>query len=121
MEAGSAFKYGRYRHLWVVLSDPALDRKQVVIANMTSDGLDQSCVLDVGDHVRIEHRTVMRYDMARIVSDAELENLVASGTIVLHEPVSVEVLNRIRIGAAITDKIPFGCKEVLINQSLIEP
>ena len=121
MEAGNAFKYGRQKHLWVVVSDPALDRKHVVIANMTSDGLDQSCVLDVGDHVFIEHPTVMRYDRARIESDAALERLVASGSIILQDPVSPEVLKRIREGAAITERIPFGCKEVLIDQSLIEP
>ena len=121
MEAGSTFKFGRSTHLWVVVSDPALDRKHVVIANMTSDGLDQSCVLEPGDHDFIRHRTFIRYDMARVTSDADLEQLAASGGIMPHDPVSPDVLQRIREGAAITNRIPFGCKEVLINQSLIEP
>jgi hypothetical protein len=59
--------------------------------------------------------------MARIVSDADLERYVASSTIRLREPVSAEILDRIRQGAARTACIPFGCKQVLIDQGLIEP
>ena len=121
MEAGNAFRFGRHTHLWVVVSDPARDRKHVVIANMTSGGLDESCVLGPGDHPFIQHRTVVRYDKARIESDADLEKLVSSGSITPDEPVSPDVLKRIREGAAKTDRIPFRCKDVLIEQSLIEP
>jgi hypothetical protein len=122
MQAGDTFKYGRRLHLWVVVSDPRLDRVRVLIANMTTDdGVDPSCILDVGDHPFVEHRTRMRYDMARIVTDAELEGYVASNTIRLHEPVSAEILQRIRQGAAASAYIPFGCKQVLIDQGLTEP
>ncbi|MGA2032060.1 MAG: hypothetical protein ABSG68_07390 [Thermoguttaceae bacterium] len=120
MEAGSAFRFGRHTHLWVVVSNPAFDRKHVVIINMTSDGIDQSCVLEPEDHSFIRHRTFMRYDKARITTDADLERLVASGDIILHDAVSADLLARIREGTATTDRIPFGCKQVLIDQSLIE-
>jgi hypothetical protein len=50
-----------------------------------------------------------------------LEGYVASNTIRLHEPVSAEILRRIRDGAARSAYIPFGCKQVLIDQGLMEP
>jgi len=122
MEAGDTFKFGRGTHLWVVVSDPATDPAMVVIINMTTDhGIDPSCTLNAGDHPFVTHPTCMRYDMARIVSNAELEKFAASNTIRLHDPVSREVLGRIRQGAAMTAYIPFKCKQVLIDQGLIEP
>jgi hypothetical protein len=122
MEAGDTFKYGRRSHLWIVVSDPQVDRAEVVIANMTTDdGVDPSCILDAGDHPFVQHRTCIRYDMARIVRDADLERHVASNTIRLHERVSADILERIRQGAAASPYIPFGCKQVLIDQGLIEP
>jgi hypothetical protein len=122
MEAGNTFRYGRSSHLWVVVSDPAADPERVLIINMTSNrGGDQSCTLDVGDHPFVEHTTRMRYDMARIVTNAELERHVASSAIRLHEPVSEDVLARIRRGAATSQYVPFGCRQVLIDQGLIEP
>ena len=122
MEAGDTFKYGRQSHLWIVVSDPQVDRAVVVIANMTTDdGIDPSCILDAGDHPFVKHRTRIRYDMARILSDTDLERYVASNAIRLHERVSAEILERIRQGAASSPFIPFGCKQVLIDQGLIEP
>jgi hypothetical protein len=63
----------------------------------------------------------MRYDMARVVSDADLERHISSNTIRLQQRVSADVMARIRQGAAATDQIPFCCKQVLIDQDLIEP
>jgi hypothetical protein len=122
MEAGDTFKYGQRGHLWVVVSDSRADPTQVVIANMTTDrGIDRSCILNPGDHPFVNRPTCIRYDMARIVTNAELERHVSSNAIRLQDPVSADVLERIRQGAATTDHITFGCKQVLIEQGLIEP
>lgn len=122
MEAGDTFKYGRGTHLWVVVSDPRVDPANVLIVNMTTDrGIDPSCILNPGDHPFVNHRTCMRYDMARLETNAELDRHVASNVIRLQERVSAEILERIRQGAAATDRIAFGCKQVLIDQGLIEP
>jgi hypothetical protein len=122
MDAGNTFKYGRGSHLWVVVSDPAADPDHVVIVNMTTDrGIDRSCILNAGDHPFVVRQTCMRYDMARIVKNSELERFASSSTITVHERVSEEVLARIRQGAAASSQIPLGCKQVLIDQRLIEP
>jgi hypothetical protein len=46
-------------HLWIVISDPALDPQRVVLVNMTSHRADkdQACVLEMGDHPYVSHRT----------------------------------------------------------------
>ncbi len=122
MEAGDTFKYGRRGHLWVVVSNPTASPAHVLIVNMTTDrGIDRSCILNVGDHPFVEHTTCMRYDMARIETNQDLERHVASNAVQLHPPVSVDILERIRQGAATTDHIPFKCKQLLIDQDLIEP
>ncbi len=122
MEAGNTFKYGQHGHLWVVVSNPTASPARVLIVNMTTDrGIDRSCILNVGDHPFVEHPTCMRYDMARIETNQDLERHVASDTIQLHQPVSADILERIRLGAATTDHIPLKCKQLLIDQGLIEP
>lgn len=122
MDAGDTFKYGRGGHLWVVVSDPHLDRAKVVIINVTTHrGIDSSCILQPGDHPFVDHVSCMRYDMARVVTDADLERHVSSHTIQLQEPVSPQLLDRIRQGAAITSQIAFQCRQVLVDQGLIEP
>ena len=122
MDAGNTFKYGHGSHLWVVVSDPVADADHVVVINMTTDrGIDPSCILNAGDHPFVGHQTCMRYDMARTVQNSELERFASSGTITLHEPVSEELLDRIRQGAAMSNYIPLGCKQMLIDQGLIEP
>ena len=122
MEAGDTFRYGRHSHLWIVVSDPQADRGKVVIVNMTTDDdVDPSCILNVGDHPFVRHRTRIRYDMARIVTDADLERHISSNTIRLHERASPAIVERIRQGAVSSPYVPFGCKQILIDQGLIEP
>lgn len=121
MDAGETFRYGR-GHLFIVLSDPHIDPENVVIVNMTTDReIDQSCVLLPGDHPFVTHRTSIRYDKARIEAARVLEKLISSGNITRQEPLFGDVLERVRQGAAISDNIPFGCKQILIDQGLIEP
>lgn len=120
MDAGDTFRYGQ-GHLFVVISDPILDPEKVVIVNMTTDrGKDQSCILLPGDHPFISHRTSIRYDKARIETNRSLEWLISSGTVTRQAQLLPEVLERVRQGVAISDEIPFGCRQVLVAQGLIE-
>jgi len=57
MRRGDAFlspdPTGKSRRLWIVLSDPALDAKRVLIASVTTyhgGERDAECFLDDGDH-----------------------------------------------------------------------
>jgi hypothetical protein len=121
MEAGDTFKFGKLTHLWVVVSDTSIDSDRVLIINMTTDrGVDDSCVLLPGDHDLIKHSTCMRYDKSRIVSNKDLEKLINMGSITIYSKISAEILKRIRQGAARSKYIPLECKQVLVDQQLIE-
>lgn len=120
MNAGDTFRYGQ-GHLFIVISDPSLDSENVVFVNMSTDrGGDQSCVLMPGDHPFVLHRTLIRYDKARIETNRTLEWLIASGAASRQDPLCPDVLEKVRRGAATTDAIPLGCKQVLIRQGIIE-
>ena len=106
----------------MVVSDPAADPDHVLIVNMTTDrGIDASCILNAGDHPLVTHRTSMRYDMARVLKNRELEALAGSGGIKLFARVSAEVLDRICQGAAVSEYTPSGHRQLLVDQGLIEP
>ncbi len=122
MKAGDAFRFSYSRHLWVVVSDPVIDPDRVLIVNMSTDRkIDQSCILQSGDHPFVQHSTCIRYDKARLVADKDLESCLSRGDIRLDDPISSVVLGRIRQGAAVSDYIPIGCRQILVEQRMIEP
>jgi len=122
MKAGDAFRFSYSRHLWVVVSDPVINPDRVLIVNMSTDRkIDQSCILQSGDHHFVRHSTCMRYDRARLVADRDLESHLSRGDIRLDDPVSSVVLDRIRQGAEVSDYIPIGCRQILVEQGMIEP
>lgn len=110
-------------HLWVVISDPHADPERVVVVNLTShDGpeKDDSCVLDVGDHPWITHKTSVRYRDARIATNASLDGLVASGALKSLADATDDLLRKIHTGAEKTLHLPSKCSDVLVKQGLIE-
>jgi len=125
MRAGDTFVFhdGSDNHLWVVISNPELDVTAfVVIVNLTTYkvGKDSACILNPEDHPFIKHETCVQYADARAVSNVILDRLADTVTIVLQGPVTPEVLDRIRRGAAESRFIPEGCRKVLVEQGLIE-
>ncbi len=127
MRAGDTFRFADRaleKHLWIVISDPMLDvTDPVVIVRLTTcrKGRDRTCILQPGDHPFIAHATVVDYDWALVISNAGLEGFVGHGQAFLQEPIRPQVLGRIRQGAAESEFMPEGCKEILINQGLISP
>ena len=63
----------------------------------------------------------MCYKECRIESNSTLEWMISSATVKLGEPVSAEVLARIRQGVAISDYASFEAKQILTEQGWIEP
>lgn len=123
MNAGDAYKWSWGGHIWVVISDPAQDPDQVLIVNFTENRAwqDKSCVVTVGDHPSIYKETCVFYAKAQLSSNLELDAAVASGQIVLDEPVSQSLLEQIRLGAAKSNRLAFKHKDLLLAQGLITP
>jgi len=126
MRAGDTFRFADRaleKHLWIVISDPMLDvADPVVVVRLTTyrEGRDCTCVLQPGDHPFITHATVVDYEWALDIPNAGLEGFVGDGRAFLREPVGSEVLGRIRQGAAESEFMPEGCKEILVRQGLID-
>lgn len=125
MNAGDAFCLVGVddKHLRVVISDPAVFPETVLFVNFTSydPHEDQTVVLGIGDHPFITNRTCVSYSRARIATDAQLEWLKAAGRIVLHDPVSPELLQRLREGAATSNRAKTEHQELLREQGLVGP
>jgi hypothetical protein len=124
MDAGTTFlRSDSDRHLWVILSDPQLDGDNVLIVNFTSLDArkETACVLRVGDHTWIQHDTSVNYADAVVTTLAKLLAAKDAGAIILHDPVSFSVLQRIREGAMNSTRISLDNADILINQGLVQP
>lgn len=109
-------------HLWVVISDPFVDLDQIVMVNFTSHKpwKDDSCILRRGEHQFISHETSIFYREARHYSEQRLSELYAENKIIRQEPVSDEVLGRIRKGMIKSRHAPRKFKRILREQGLVE-
>lgn len=116
MQLGDTFRFtNRDSHLWIVLSDPALNPTNVLIVNLTSQtpGKDSTCVLNVGDHPFIRHPTIVYYGKARSVTDALLEQCVREGAINLAIAMERAVLKRIIDGGFVTSELSVDFRSLL--------
>jgi hypothetical protein len=94
-------------HLWIVLSDPDnSEPPEVAMVNLTShkEGLDETVVLEVGDHPFVRRKTIVNYAGAKIVQAVRLENAIKANLTILHnDRCPSDLLQRIREGVAATD------------------
>jgi hypothetical protein len=114
---------GIEEHLWIVISDPGVNSERVVIVNLESHDSpekDDSCMLNVGDHPWITHKTCVRYRDARIAKNEDLDRLVASGALKARADASNELLTKIFEGAEKTLHLPLKCAAILKEQGFIE-
>jgi acyl CoA:acetate/3-ketoacid CoA transferase alpha subunit len=72
----------------------------------------------MGEHPFVRHETVVYYAAAVFQSNAALERELAAGRLQLQEPVSAELLARIRRGAMDSPHTPFKIQQSLVNQGL---
>ena len=123
MTAGDVFRLAGVAdiHTWVVISDPKIDANRVLIVNFTSWDTheDQACILDVGDHPFITHRTCVNFPRARVASNADLDRLRVAGRIAMLSPLSVDLLKRLREGAMDSTRLSLELGQLLIDQRLV--
>lgn len=122
VNAGDTFLVAHpYKHLHVVCSDPAADTSKVLLLSITTfrPKEDESCILVKGDHPFITHKSCIRYKDARVASVAQIRTLLNGGQMTRREPVSAELLARIREGAEKSDFLPEEYRRLLQSQGLI--
>ena len=114
-------------HLWAVISDPQQSNDEIVIANFTTlknkSYEDTSCIIETGEHKFFkdkQHRSYVFYNRSRVVNLSELELWLRTGQLKPYpEPLSSELLEKVRAGAKETIHLPFGVERVLSMQELI--
>jgi hypothetical protein len=93
-------------HLYVVLTEPSGEPPEVAIVNFSSyrDGLDDTVILEPGDHSFIKRTSFVNYAEATKVTVAKLQTIVEMDITVPHrERCSPELLRRIRDGVQASD------------------
>jgi len=106
-------------HLWIVLSDPAQDHF-VLLVNLTSwrTDKDQACLLDVGDHPFIKHKTCVNYAKSKHVALQQLVKILELPQVECREPLAPEILQRIRNCSA-NSRMELGHYQILLDQGLV--
>jgi hypothetical protein len=125
MEAGDTFYLpdkAADGHLWIVISDPAKNPDRVLLVSMTSYDVDKEdvCLIDVGEHPRVKHKTCICYKPARATSLENLRRLRDTGYLVMQEQVSRELLQRIRRGVSLSRRIDLEHIELMEEQQLLD-
>lgn len=97
-------------HLCIVITPP--EAGDVVVVSVTTRRRKSETLvrLEVGDHPFIKHSSVIAYAYSRIRSVDEIELAIKSGNAKMREPVSSELLRRIRAGLRDSDFTPNGVR-----------
>src|SRR5260370_35765078 len=112
LSAGDTFFLAHpYNHLYVVCSDPAMDGENVVLVNVTTFDQEEEacCIINAGKHPFVTRKSCIRYKDARIAAVGAIRKLQDAGTMTSREPVSSNLLARMRHGASESDFYPEGC------------
>ncbi len=110
LECGGTFLTGDGEednfHLWVIIT-PVNEGEVVTVCVVTAHKKsEQLVVLNCGDHPFIQHKSVIAYRFSKIRMVSDIEELLAKGMARKREPVSPELLGRIRAGLVDSDFTP---------------
>jgi hypothetical protein len=105
----------------MIISDPATNPDRVLIVNFTSwqPLHDSTCLLAGDEHPFLKHATCVNYPAAQLTTVAKLKALHTSGELRLYpDPLSPELLQRIRNGARDSLRIMNEHRQLLESQGL---
>ena len=110
------------RHLRVIISDPSVDPDRVIFISVTSYDAtkEEVCLLYVGDHPFVTHKSCVAYWSAREASLQQLVQLRDGGQLRPGDPVSAELLVRIRRGESLSKDIKPKALDVRLDQGLLD-
>ncbi len=107
-------------HPFIVLSDPAANDKEVLIANLTSwnKDKDQTCIIEKGEHACIPKRSCVYYQGSMIVTLEQLCDGHRNGQILIRGQMDKPILERIWKSAVTADRLAPIKKKLLKSQGL---
>jgi len=110
-------------HLQMVISDPAKDPERVVLVNMTSAhngiAIDDSCILEKGDHPDVLHRSYITYARLRIPTAKSIMDAVSAKVFQASFDLSPHLLKRIQRGLIASPFATSKAKDILQAQGLV--
>jgi hypothetical protein len=125
MKGGDTFRptdasIDTYRHLWVIVSDPDQDPEKVVIVSITEahPKKDTACILQPHDHPFLYKESCVAYDLANLVSVADLILARDNGDLEPREPIDPAVLERIRKRSSFSKRMDPDLYDILDRQGL---
>ncbi len=80
---------------------------------------DTSCIVEANDHNSIKHKSYVNYRRSQIVDLPKLALWFSTDELRPREPLTPELLGRIRLGASESDFLDFDAERVLSMQRLI--
>lgn len=82
---------------------------------------DPSCFMNPGDHSFIRRKSYIPFQFAKVRTNADLDNLLSNGRIILEDDqISDAVLQRIHLGAAVSEFIPLRFVDLLRSQNFLQ-
>jgi len=111
-------------HLFFIVSDPSLDRGQVLVVPMMTwdaDYKESTCLVNPGQHPFVKHTSYINYSCAQLTSADLIEERLASGDFRAHAAASPDLLEEIRRGAERSDFLELGYRDILEEQGLVDP
>jgi len=113
-------------HNYVVLSNPALYPDQVVVVNFGTweDYKDDACFLEVPPDRNppyLTHTSCIEYERARHFTAAQLDYLLKQEIIRQQQSLPPDLFEKVRKGAAVTDRLPMEYEMMLEDQGLRNP
>jgi len=81
---------------------------------------EDACLIGPGEHPKVTHKTCISYKPARQTSLGILDHLRDSGYLKMQDPVSPELLKRIRHGVSLSRRIDLDYVELMEDQELLD-
>jgi hypothetical protein len=108
---------GEVAHLWVILWGPAGAAQAFLAVYLTTlrAHSDRSCILQRGEHPFLQHETAVAYGAVQRWTDERLSELVAAGIARPRQPVSSNVLERMRAGFFVSPRTPHAIRRMAVE------
>lgn len=110
-------------HLFVVVSRPDLDSENVVVVNLTTVrsiwSEDVTCILEVGDHKFIKHKSRVAYEFTKVVTLEALSGALENRSIYRNAAMSSGALSKITDGFGASKRVPGTVRKLLTQQRLL--
>ena len=97
-------------HLWIIATEPVNDRAVIVSVTTLRHNVDQTVVLQKGDHPFVNHQSAVFFGDSKIVNATMLAEQVANGSVSNHHPCDTRLIDEIGMGLRAS---PFTPKKIL--------